>query len=46
MTLCEQAAQEKDPQRLLKLIREINQILQTRAARIGNLESPPNRQKS
>lgn len=46
MTLCKQAAQEKDPERLLKLVREINQILQTKAAQIGVVESQPNRPKS
>ena len=35
MLLCEQAAHEQDPQKMLQLIREINQLLERKAARIG-----------
>lgn len=34
--LCEQAAQEQDPGRLLALVREINELLQAKAARMAD----------
>ena len=32
--LCEQAAEEQDPQRLMELIEEINQLLETKEERL------------
>ena len=32
--LCEQAAEEQDPQKLMKLIEEINQLLETKEERL------------
>ena len=34
--LCEQAASEQDPQKLLELIREINDLLGAKQARLNN----------
>lgn len=40
MLLCEQAANEQDPQKLLALVREINELLEAKERRLGIL--PPN----
>lgn len=38
--LCEQAAVEQDPQRMLELIREINRLLEEKQARLnGKVET-------
>lgn len=34
MELCEQAAVEQDPKKLLKLVREINRMLEEKRARL------------
>ena len=34
MRLCEQAANEQDPQRLLELVREINRLLEEKEQRL------------
>lgn len=40
MVLCEQAVKEKDPERFLQLIQEINQLLEAKAARMNATNSP------
>jgi phage shock protein A len=39
MELCEQAAVEQDPKKLLKLVKQINDLLQEKERRLGIL--PP-----
>ncbi len=39
LRLCEQAAIEQDPQRLLDLVREINHLLELKIERLNNLRS-------
>jgi len=34
MKLCEQAATEQDPARLLKLVKEINELLESKTKRV------------
>ena len=41
MELCAQAAVEQDPQRLMKLVAEINNILEEKERRLGIM--PPHR---
>ena len=41
MHLCEQAAVEQDPDKLMDLIKQINQLLEEKERRLkGNLKSP------
>ena len=41
MHLCEQAAVEQDPDKLMDLIKQINQLLEEKERRLkGNLNSP------
>ena len=41
MHLCEQAAVEQDPNKLMDLIKQINQLLEEKELRLkGNLNSP------
>ena len=40
MVLCELAVQEKDPERFMRLIQEINQLLEAKAARIKSTSVP------
>jgi hypothetical protein len=35
MLLCEQAANEQDPQKLIELVREINDLLEAKEKRLG-----------
>jgi hypothetical protein len=35
MTLCEQAAAEQDPQKLLDLVQQINDLLEAKERRLG-----------
>jgi hypothetical protein len=35
MTLCEEAANEQDPQRLLELVKEINDLLEEKRMRLN-----------
>jgi hypothetical protein len=41
MRLCELAASEQDPDKLLKLVMEINQLLDERESRLKNQRSVP-----
>jgi hypothetical protein len=43
MMLCEQAATEQDPQKLLELVKEINKLLEIKARRLSNI--PPSDQR-
>lgn len=38
--LCEQAANEQDPQKLLELVREINQLLDDKQKRLNAARRP------
>ncbi len=40
MHLCEQAANEQDPEKLMALIAEINQLLEAKERRLKNLSAP------
>jgi hypothetical protein len=40
LELCQQGANEQDPEKLLKIVREINDILAARARRL-DAKSPP-----
>ena len=43
MELCEQAANEQDPAKLMALVKEINDLLETKERRLGILpEKLPN----
>jgi hypothetical protein len=44
MILCEQAAEEQDPAKLLELVKEINDLLEAKERRLGIL--PPRQGKS
>lgn len=39
--LCAQAADEQDPEKLLELVKEINQLLEEKEQRLINLRKPP-----
>ena len=39
MVLCERAANEQDPARMLELVREINELLEAKERRLGILPS-------
>jgi hypothetical protein len=41
MELCEQAAKEQDPEELLKLVEQINDLLEEKERRLGVLPSKP-----
>jgi hypothetical protein len=41
MQLCEQAANEQDPEKLMELIREINRLLDAKEQRLKGNPSPP-----
>ena len=41
MKLCQQASTEQDPEKLLKLIKEINDLLESEEKRRLNLLTPP-----
>jgi hypothetical protein len=43
MTLCEQAANEKDPAKLLKLVEEINRLLSEKQQRVKTGQPPAER---
>jgi hypothetical protein len=43
--LCEQAAVEQDPEKLLKLTQEINRLLEEKEERLKNLRQTPNPSK-
>lgn len=38
MQLCEQAANEQDPDRLMALVREINRLLEEKERRLKNIQ--------
>jgi hypothetical protein len=40
--LCEQAAVEKDPDRFLRIIREINDMLEAKRSRLGGTDADSN----
>jgi hypothetical protein len=44
LQLCEQAANEQNPQKLLALVKEINELLEAKERRLGVL--PPKIEKS
>jgi hypothetical protein len=44
MELCEQAAVEQDPEKLMKLVTEINRLLEEKERRVGII--PPPRSES
>lgn len=44
--LCEQAAVEQDPQKLLSLTREINELLKQREKRVSGTRTQPGEQAS
>lgn len=41
MLLCEQAANEQDPQKLSELVLEIDRLLGEKQTRLDNLSKPP-----
>ena len=41
--LCKQASVEKDPKKMLELIKEINRLLDEKQARLENQASPDSR---
>ena len=41
MQLCEQAANEQDPEKLMELITEINRLLDAKEQRLKGNPSPP-----
>jgi hypothetical protein len=43
MHLCEQAAVEQDPDKLMDLIKQINQLLEEKERRLKNESNRPNR---
>lgn len=40
LILCEQAAKEEDPERLLALVQEINRLLEEKELRLRDLNTP------
>jgi hypothetical protein len=45
MLLCEQAANEQDPQKMLALVREINDLLEEKERRLGIFQPDPSRSR-
>ncbi|MCU1270241.1 MAG: hypothetical protein JWN74_1535 [Acidobacteriaceae bacterium] len=43
MQLCERAASEQDPDKLMELVKEINQLLEEKERRLKNTSADPNR---
>ena len=46
MQLCEQAAAEQDPQRLLFLVRQINDLLEAKERRLLGIDTTPRPSRS
>jgi hypothetical protein len=43
MQLCERAASEQDPEKLMELVREINRLLEEKERRLKNTSASPKR---
>jgi len=46
LELCEQAATEQDPQKLMELVAEIDRLLETKQARLANAPGTPSSPES